>query len=303
MSAPSATYVAKTIAKLAELSSQAAALVDDLGELGGQKDCDSESDAFEMRLAENLKTQCGMLCAVFEKLGQAAVAQEVRAGFKLYEKNLTAWEYEGYTGYFWSPAQSFLNRYIDILHCYTTEDAGGAQHAVLRIFENILASTAMLLEQQKIAPQNETEINRFMKKVVSAAFPDTTAPSIPTTVKTYKPEFGVPSLAALAEYKFADTEAELKQCLDGILADSRGYQADTKWQQFYAVIFMTGAFFTPAQIDEQFKQCGIHDSWKAIVLVGKGGRKRTNTTAAAVPAAPATPPPPTPAQADPATAS
>jgi hypothetical protein len=92
-------------------------------------------------------------------------------------------------------------------------------------------------------------------------------------VKTYKPEFGVPSIGAVAEYKFADTEQELKQCIDGILTDTAAYQADGKWKRFYAVLFMTHAFFTPAQIDAQFKQCGIHETWKAIVLVGKGGRK------------------------------
>ena len=130
------------------------------------------------------------------------------------------------------------------------------------------------MEQQKIEPQNETEINRLMKTVVSAAFPDTVKPAIPTVVKTYRPEFGVPSLAAVAEYKFAENEQELKQCIDGILADSNGYQADGQWKRFYAVFFMTKAFFTQAQIDEQFKQCGIKESWKAIVLVGRGNRAK-----------------------------
>lgn len=150
-----------------------------------------------------------------------------------------------------------------------------AQEA-LKIFENIIFGTAMIMEQQKMTPENETEMNRLMRSIVSAAFPDTISnPNIPTVVKTYKPEFGVPSLGALAEYKFAKSEKELKQCLDGIMADSRGYQADGKWKRFYAVLFMTGAFFTPAQIEEQFKSCGIHNSWKAIVLVGKGGKKKT----------------------------
>ncbi len=157
-----------------------------------------------------------------------------------------------------------------------------------RVFENILAGTAMLMEQLQTPPKNETQINRFMKKFVSAAFPDTITPSIPTSIKTYKPrEFGVPSLSAIAEYKFATTRRGDSQAMLGRdrLTDSHGYQADGKWHRFYAVLFMTGAFYTPAQIEAHFKQCGFPDSWKAIVLVGNGGKKK-GSTQSATPAAP-----------------
>jgi hypothetical protein len=143
-------------------------------------------------------------------------------------------------------------------------------------------------------PKNETEINHLMRTVVSAAFPDTISnPDIPTVVKTYKPEFAVPSLGAVAEYKFADNQEYLKQCIDGIMADSRGYQTDARWNRFYAVLFMTAAFYTQAQIDDQFRTCGIADSWRAIVLVGKGGRAKKPVVQQEVevaPIRPATPP-------------
>jgi hypothetical protein len=148
-------------------------------------------------------------------------------------------------------------------------------HESLRILENILRGTAAILHQQRLEPKNETEMNRLMKTIVTAAFPDTvSSPPIPNVVKTFKPEFGVPCLAALAEYKFADSLQEAKTCVDGILADSRGYQTGGQWSRFYAVLFMTSAFFSQQQIDQQFKQSGISENWKAIVLVGRGGRKR-----------------------------
>ena len=267
-------YVTRTLKRLDDLCEESQRLIDNLGELAAQTNMYSERDTFESRLVENLDSQCLTLAAAFEHLGQFGSARSVADGFALYKPQVASFEYEEYTGCFWSPAQRFLVRYIGILRLHSVENLGDEERMSVRILENILAGTAMLMEHLKTPPQNEPEINRFMKRIVSAAFPDTAAVSIPTTVKVYKPEFGVPSLSALVEYKFANTEDELKQCLDGIMADSRGYQADGRWKKYYAVIFMTAAFFTPAQIEEQFRNCGICNSWKAIVLVGNGGRKQ-----------------------------
>jgi hypothetical protein len=230
-----------------------------------------------------------VICDALEKLDRRVALTDFKEGFARSE-DLTKLHYDNLIGSFYSPAQALLSSYAEILELNIDNGDASSVQTSIRILENILGGTAMIMEQQEIAPANESEINRLMGTVVSAAFPDTISnPNIPTVVKTYKPEFGVPSLGALAEYKFARTEADLKQCLDGIMADSRGYQADGKWKRFYAVLFMTGAFFTQAQIEEQFKSCGIHDTWKAVVLVGKGGKKNKAEQKAAKPLAPVTP--------------
>lgn len=241
------------------------------------QDDQGEQHQQEEWLKDYLQQQYRLLCDAFEKLNSQSALSELKQGFARFT-DLRHWSPDQSDDGFYSPAQHFLSDYIELLSMHVRKEPETLAQEALKIFENIIGGTAMIMEQQDIAPTNETEINRLMRTVVSAAFPDTISnPNIPTVVKTYKPEFGVPSLGALAEYKFAKTATELKQCLDGIMADSRGYQADGKWKRFYAVLFMTGAFFTPAQIEQQFKSCGIHDSWKAIVLVGKGGKKIATT--------------------------
>lgn len=285
MSDHSDTYVENAITKLKALSRQANGAIDGLFDLANGNDCDANENELKAWLSDKLTQQYRIICDALEKFHRNAALVDFKEGFARYD-NLTRVEYDSLIGSFFSPVQALLSSYADILELNVQNGDASSIHTSIRIFENILHGTAMIMERQGIEPGNETEMNRLMRTIVSAAFPDTTSnPNIPTVVKTYKPEFGVPSLGALAEYKFAKSETELKQCLDGIMADSRGYQADGKWKRFYAVLFLTGAFFTPAQIEEQFKQCGIHDSWKAIVLVGKGGKKKTTKPQPATPAA------------------
>lgn len=42
-------------------------------------------------------------------------------------------------------------------------------------------------------------------------------------MKTYKQDLGVRSLMAVAEYKYAATENEVRRALDGIYTDMKGY--------------------------------------------------------------------------------
>lgn len=295
MSDDASQYAQKALNHLEELSSQAESLVDDLGNIAGVADCDSERDAFETRLADNFQAQFTILCAALDRLQQPTISKQLQEGFARYGNNLTRWDYEDYTGCFLSPVQVFLRKFFMALQLDAPDAISGSQQAGLAILENIIMGTATIMDEAQITPTCESDINRLMKPIIRAAFPDSIpSPPIPSVVKTYKPEMGVPSLGALVEYKYADSQQEMKQCLDGIFADSRGYTADGRWTRFYAVFFQTGAFYNQLQMDAQFKQCGIHDSWKAIVLVGKGTKKKAATqqpaAVAATPAVPATPP-------------
>ena len=287
--------VQKALTRLDELTSQAQSMVDDLGEMAGREDCYSETDAYETRLADNFQSQFTILCAAFDRLQQPTISKQLQEGFARYGNKLTRWDYEDYTGSFLSPVQIFLSKFITALQLNAPDKFGGSQQAGLEILENILMGTATIMDEAQITPTCESDINRLMKPIIRAAFPDSIpSPPVPTVVKTYKPEMGVPSLGALVEYKYATSQNEMKQCVDGIFADSRGYTADGTWKKFYAVFFQTGAFYNQPQMDAQFKQCGIHDSWKAIVLVGKGSKKAipTNppTAVATTPVAPTTAP-------------
>jgi YD repeat-containing protein len=82
---------------------------------------------------------------------------------------------------------------------------------------------------------------------------------------------GVKSLKAAAEYKFADSEDEVKKAVGGLYEDMHGYECED-WKIFYAVIYMTDAFFTQDQIIAEFKSTGVHENWKPLLVVGRGSR-------------------------------
>lgn len=92
-------------------------------------------------------------------------------------------------------------------------------------------------------------------------------------LKTYRPDIGVRSLMAAAEYKFIDSKAETKVALDGIYADMHGYAGHHEWRSFYAVLYMTKQFYARKEVEVEFDLVRAELSWKPIVVVGSGGRK------------------------------
>ncbi len=78
---------------------------------------------------------------------------------------------------------------------------------------------------------------------------------------------------AAAEYKFIDSMAEAKTALDGIYADMRGYSGHHAWRSFYAVLYMTGNFYTQADVDHEFRLVKADLNWTPLVVVGPGARK------------------------------
>jgi hypothetical protein len=106
-------------------------------------------------------------------------------------------------------------------------------------------------------------------------FPDTGREvPIAKVSKCYKPDIGVPSLKAAIEFKFADTDAELKKSIGGIYEDVAGYGGSEDWRHFYAVFYMTDAFITQHQVEAEFKVSKVDRQWKPIVVQGRGSRKR-----------------------------
>jgi hypothetical protein len=91
-------------------------------------------------------------------------------------------------------------------------------------------------------------------------------------LKTYKPELGVRSLMAAAEYKFASSEAEVKKSLDEIYADMRGYYGHPEWRTFFAVIYTTDTLLHQKKLEEEFRGVKADVNWTPIIVVGKGGR-------------------------------
>jgi hypothetical protein len=143
----------------------------------------------------------------------------------------------------------------------------------LGVFENILASTPKIVASGRLIPSNEAQVRNAVRKVLGFAFPDVVREvPIPKNLKTYKPDIGVRSLLAAAEYKYIDSKSEAKSALDGIYADMRGYSGSHEWRSFYAVLYLTGPFYTQKDVEAEFELVKADLSWKPLVVFGDGRR-------------------------------
>ena len=276
MSNQSEAYIKNVIVKLKTLSRQADATIDMLFDLAEGIHSDANEDELKSWLSDKLMQQFRVICDALEKLDRRVALNDFKEGFARYE-DLTRVHYDSMIGSFYSPAQALLSSYTEILELNVANGDESSVQTSLRILENLLNGTATILEDAQITPTCESDINRLMKPVIQAAFPGS-IPSAPiaTVMKTYKPELGVTSLGALVEYKFADNKEDMKQCVDGVFADSRGYTGDGKWNTFFAVFFQTGAYYNQADLDAQFKQCGV-EAWKVILVTGRAAKKKKTT--------------------------
>jgi hypothetical protein len=77
---------------------------------------------------------------------------------------------------------------------------------------------------------------------------------------------------AVAEYKFATTEIELKKSLDDLYTDMKGYGGATEWRNFFAVIYTTDALAHQEKLEAEFQLVRADFNWTPIILVGPGGR-------------------------------
>ena len=91
--------------------------------------------------------------------------------------------------------------------------------------------------------------------------------------KAYKPDIGIRSLKAAVEYKFVATEADARRVIGEVFEDVHGYGGSEDWKHFYAVFYVTDAFFTPAQVEAEFRMSKVDRSWKPLLVSGKGRRK------------------------------
>jgi hypothetical protein len=153
----------------------------------------------------------------------------------------------------------------------------------LHVFQTILENTAVIISKSGIDAHNESSVRNEILKVLRYAFRDAQREvSAAQIFKVYKPDIGVPSLMAAAEYKYVDSETSLKKALDDIYTDMKGYAGHYDWRNFYAVIYMTAPFSHQKDWDEQFRFGRADINWTPIIVNG-GGERKAKTTGAKAP--------------------
>ncbi|MBB4587930.1 hypothetical protein GGE50_003834 [Rhizobium leguminosarum] len=213
-----------------------------------------------------LYREVGMLA---ERMQVPRTAMRIAAEFDAI-KNITSVAASNFDTGLASPHLSSIGGYFESLATMTQ----GTEVTGLEVFRTILENTPAIIQLAGVAPEKESRVQEEVMKVLKIAFPGAERePSISHVFKRYKPDFGVRSLMAAAEYKFADTLSEVKKSLDEIYTDMKGYAGHSDWRTFYAVIYTTDRLVNPKEIEAEFLSVGADVQWFPIVVVGNGGRK------------------------------
>ncbi|CAD0305531.1 hypothetical protein LYZ86_15450 [Xanthomonas hortorum pv. cynarae] len=237
---------------------------------------DEEHEMTGHELEWRLERSYICLSLLIEQLGLTEFLKQFETGFKRFEGKLQEVEMVPYVGDFYSEAHSYLRKYLfslsALLGANLEEQQQKEQMATL---EGILINTPKIIFDRGIEPKNEAEVRKSVFDLLIHVFPDTVREaSIIQNTKTYKPDIGVKSLSTAIEYKFAESQAEVKKAVGGLYEDMRGYAGSKDWTRFYAVIYMTDAFFTQRQIMSEFKHTSADDNWKPLLVIGKGARTK-----------------------------
>jgi hypothetical protein len=172
---------------------------------------------------------------------------------------------------FYSPPLEIARNYFDSLQTMTQ----GRDITGLGIFENILQNAGKIVQQLDIKPTNEKHVRDGLRKALSFAFPDVVKEiALQKTLKTYRPDIGVTSLMAAAEVKFVSKKQDATAALDGIYTDMKGYSGRDEWRSFYAVIYMTEAFYSQKDVEREFRLVKAELSWTPFVILGPGAQKK-----------------------------
>jgi hypothetical protein len=140
----------------------------------------------------------------------------------------------------------------------------------LDYLENILKSTALILEDKKIVPTNEAQVYNAVKVLCRATFPDGKFSPEPfnKTAKCYKPDILIPSLNCAIEYKYAENEKELARTIDEILIDVRGYSDHPIFNVFFAVFYVKSGQVIEERFKNIWNEKKFPKNWTGLIVLG-----------------------------------
>ncbi len=222
----------------------------------------------EGRLAEYTRRIYRELRLLAGALNVPEMSTEIRQVEERYG-DLTAMEQDSEVPVLWSPAL----REALILFASLQSLAGTDTLQALNVFHNMLDKTGRIIEHLDLVPSNETQVRNVILRTVKYAFPDARKEQhAPNNITNFRMDIAVPSLKAVAEYKFADSADAVQECLNGIYADMTGYGGNAEWKHFFAVIYMTGPYRTPREVEQEFERVRARANWTPVVVVGPGER-------------------------------
>jgi hypothetical protein len=214
----------------------------------------------------------------FEVISAPETRKELEEGFRPYKDNLAGLGIDE-AGDLESGTMQLLGRHVAMLEGFFSSEPTTGEKSRIELLERILKNTPKILQDRGLKPAKEPSVYKAVGNVLSLVFPDFTFKvNLAKPLKTYKPDFGFPELGIAVEYKFASNEQEVKTALDGIFSDMQGYAGSREWTTFYAVIYMTGHFYTQEQIEAHTTLAEGRQNWRILPVYGAGAKKKVATS-------------------------
>ncbi len=207
------------------------------------------------------------LMAAFEYLRLPDTAARFRTAVE--GLSATAFAYSEQMGGMYSTSLEVIRPYVEIVEAIAgLPTPQGPDTAARDVLKQLLRSTARYLFLRKAEPTSESGLQKKIYPLLRAAFPDTTREvSVPHVAKTYKADFGVPSLNTLVEYKYCNSRSDWPKALDEVYADMKGYSGTPQWNHFYVVFYLTDRFTTQEEVDAEFLATASQ-AWTPMVVFG-----------------------------------
>jgi hypothetical protein len=201
-------------------------------------------------------------------------------GFTKREGGVGYTEYDPRFDYMESKPLTYLETLVDSLRIAAGQGIKQGDAFELAQLERLLRRTAVLVKSRGVVPQGEIDVQRVMHDYLDACFTEYHHPvSITGVLTRFEPDGGVRNLQAAIEFKYADTETELKTALRGIFEDISGYSGSKDWTRFYTVIYQTDSFEAEDRFKAEMTRAGTN-TWTPILVTGKGNRQRKSVKGA-----------------------
>lgn len=230
----------------------------------------SEPEYYEERLSFLVKRLFVQVSFALEALELPSLLTEFKSGFEEYRKNPVVISVN-HLGDPYPLALVYIQDFVAPLRSSIGRHSGPIDG--LKQLERILLGTPKIITDRGIDPEKESDVRNAVYSVLIHPYPDTVRDiPIAKVSKAYKPDIGIRSLKAAVEYKFVATEADARRVIGEVFEDVHGYAGSEDWKYFYAVFYITDAFFTPAQVEAEFQMSNVDRSWKPLLVSGKGRR-------------------------------
>lgn len=138
------------------------------------------------------------------------------------------------------------------------------------VLTRMLRQSAHYIETAGSPPNREKDVQDALEPPLRLAFPDVIRePSAAQQTKVYRPDFGIESIGTAIEVKFVAGKDKAATAIGAIYEDMKGY-AGSSFNEFVALIYMTGAWLTEEMLAAEWKKVGSPKNWRAIIVVGRG---------------------------------